>query len=60
MNITLAASALTSVLLLSGCTSSGWLHAASGVMDAKDAYDKQERLDRINRANAAAARGRSN
>ncbi|ENE1251241.1 MULTISPECIES: hypothetical protein [Stenotrophomonas] len=60
MKVTLAASALACTLLLSGCTTSGWLHAASGVMDAKDAYEKQERLDRINRANAAAARARSN
>lgn len=60
MNVHFAATALACTLLLSGCTSSGWLHAAADAMDAKDAYEKQERLDRIHRANSAAARVRSN
>lgn len=60
MKTTLLAAAVAASALLTGCTTSGWISAAGGAMQAKDAYDKQERLDRIKRANDAAARVRRN
>lgn len=50
------ASIFTSAILLTGCTATDWVHAAGGIMGAKDDYDKKARNDRIKRANAAARR----
>jgi len=50
--------ALAATLLVTGCTTSSWIQAAGGVMQAKDDYDKQARNQRIRDANAAAARAR--
>jgi hypothetical protein len=53
------ASIFTSAILLTGCTATDWVHAAGGIMGAKDDYDKKARNDRIKRANAAARRVKS-
>jgi hypothetical protein len=50
------ASIFTSAIMLTGCTATDWVHAAGGIMGAKDDYDKKARNDRIKRANAAARR----
>jgi hypothetical protein len=50
------ASIFTSAILLTGCTATDWVHAAGGIMGAKDDYNKKARNDRIKRANAAARR----
>ena len=58
-NALLFASILTSTVLISGCTATDWVHAAGGIMGAKDDYDKKARNDRLKRANAAARRVKS-
>lgn len=55
-NAVIFASIFTSAILLTGCTATDWVHAAGGIMGAKDDYDKKARNDRIKRANAAARR----
>ena len=55
-NAFIFASLFTSAVLISGCTATDWVHAAGGIMGAKDDYDKKARNDRIKRANAAARR----
>ena len=47
---------IISALCVSGCTTSDWIQAAGGVMQARDSYDKKARGEKIKRANAAAAR----
>ncbi|KAE9639041.1 hypothetical protein [Pseudomonas sp. PB106] len=49
-------SVFTTAVLLSGCTATDWVHAAGGIMSAKDDYQKKARNDRLKRANAAARR----
>jgi hypothetical protein len=58
-NALVFASILTSTVLISGCTATDWVHAAGGIMGAKDDYDKKARSDRLKRANAAARRVKS-
>lgn len=58
MKLFIIPAALAATLLLTGCTTSSWIQAAGGVMQAKDDYDKQARNQRIRDANAAAARAR--
>lgn len=55
-NALVFASLFTSTILLSGCTATDWVHAAGGILGAKDDYDKKARNDRLKRANAAARR----
>jgi|CXWL01.2.fsa_nt_gi hypothetical protein len=49
-------SVFTAAVLMSGCTATDWVHAAGGIMGAKDDYDRKARSDRLKRANAAARR----
>lgn len=58
MKFLIIPAALAVTLLVSGCTTSSWIQAAGGVMQAKDDHDKQARNQRIRDANAAAARAR--
>lgn len=46
--------ALTLSMVLSGCTASDWMDAASGIMQAKDKQEKNARNQRIKSANKAA------
>jgi hypothetical protein len=57
-NILIFASVFTSAVLISGCTATDWVHAAGGIMGAKDDYDRKARTDRLKKANAAARRVR--
>jgi len=58
MKFLIIPAALAVTLLVSGCTTSSWIQAAGGVMQAKADYDKHARHQRIRDANAAAARAR--
>lgn len=46
-NILIFASVFTSAVLISGCTATDWVHAAGGIMGAKDDYDRKARADRL-------------
>lgn len=46
-NILIFASVFTSAVLISGCTATDWVHAAGGIMGAKDDYDRKARTDRL-------------
>lgn len=45
---------VTMMVFLSGCSSSDWINAAGGIMQAKDKNDKEVMNKRIKAANKAA------